>query len=160
MMVSVRCQIVSGRGKAGGHFERIGRKSASAWDHALSRYAESGFENPVHLDGEKCISFENGKRRLWPARMADRNVYVYRTRSQPDHIFEVVSDVRLRDALSEAEVENLELAIEPAFVVPLNGWQKFLWRKFWSGRETDYYNDDQYLRFAKKWLRRLRYGKR
>lgn len=117
-------------------------------------------KTPVHLDGEKCISFENGKRRLWPARMADRNVYVYRTRSQPDHIFEVVSDVRLRDALSEAEVENLELAIEPAFVVPLNGWQKFLWRKFWSGRETDYYNDDQYLRFAKKWLRRLRYGKR
>ena len=151
------CRAVAGRGKAGGYVE----SSADEIERLTGWAPFPGTLNlvarvPVKLDPARAKTFGGGHRLVWPARLNGIDVLVYRVKSLPDHVFEIVSPQRLRGVFDDAQLQDLTLVIDRSFIARTGWLESLAWRLVWKGRETLYYSDDRYERRARRIMRHFR----
>ena len=149
--------VVAGRGRASTRFQDhaedvrriLGYDPYPGTMNAISRF-------PLRLDWSEGKTFMAGKRYLWPARIGEHEVWIYRTIHMPDHVFELASQTRLRAALGLEGGGSGQLEIDQRLVSPLTPLEKTLWLVLWRGREHWYYRYDWCARFSKRLTRMLR----
>lgn len=144
--MTVTGRVVSGRGNATRH---IGRAAESL----LALTGRSMFpgslnlvlSRPLGLSAAHGVDFERG-RKIWPARIGDLDVWIYRWSTAPDTVIEILASERLRDALDLQGNERVAVTIPAEFVTRpgLAGYAG--WLVFWSGRAGWYYRYDLYMR--------------
>lgn len=110
---------------------------------------------PLRLDEAAGSRFDGGRRLLWPAMLDGVEVWLYRYRRAPLHVFEVVSTVRLRDALSLVDGQTVTIKIRDEGIGEISFFDKLVWSAFWLGRRKWYYSHDGYGLMTERWCIRL-----
>jgi len=101
---------------------------------------------PISFKSSQGHRFDNGRKCLWRAFIADVKipVYVYRWKGCPLHIIELISTEKLRERFKLVNGSKLCIDIDDAMVARLPFYRHFIWMILWRYRETYYYNNNKY----------------
>ncbi len=81
-----------------------------------------------------------------PVLVNETQCWVRRYPQCPLHIFEVVSDVRLRETLHLTDGDMIQLTISGTIVTPIDFIKRLLWVFVWYGREYWFYRFNWYAK--------------
>ena len=151
----VSARVIAGRGKAG----VLVQSYHSALKELLGSPIYPGSLNlcltaPVWLNPDRAKTFANN-RMLWPAKLCDTSIWVYRWPTAPLHVAEVFARERLRDTLMLTDGDLVNIQFEPQDVLPTPFWSQAFYQLLWSRRGEWYYTNDTYTEVA-QWLDPLR----
>ena len=137
--------VLSGRGKAREHLEA----EYDAFHEATGENLIPGSLNlilskPVLLNLKTALLVSNGTRLLWRAELVDQPVWIYRFPHAPLHVVEVLSSVRLRDALGLEDGDTVTLHVPQVDADALSLRRRLAWHFLWKGRGSWAYHKDWY----------------
>lgn len=149
--------VTSGRGIANSRISR----NANVVRDALGITIVEGSLNillrrPVLFAEETAIQmhFDKGRLRLdWPAKLNGIDVWINRWHAEPLHVVELLSATHLREHLSLADGDEIQLEVRKCDVRPVPTVGLLAWTLFWSGRKSWYYKRDSYFRRVHRWSR-------
>lgn len=148
-LVSYNASVVSGRGIARDHV-------AAEYNDFRQATGEELFlgslnlvlAEPVLLNRDTAVSTGDSGRLLWQARLQGMSVWVYRYANAPLHVAEILSPVKLRDALDLTDGDTVDIVLSKRDIVPLSRRRQAAWRLLWRGRgHWAYQRDWYYWRF-------------
>ena len=154
--MNVEGRVAPGRGVATGRVAEFARELCEIVGHELFPGSLNVVLNaPLRLDEAAGCRFDGGRRLLWPAMLDGAQVWLYRWRRAPLHVFEVVSTVRLRDALSLVDGQTVTIKIRDEGIGEVSFLDRLVWSAFWLGRRQWYYAHDRYGLMTERWCIRL-----
>lgn len=148
-------RVVSGRGNATGDLgdcandlEQITgtRLHPGSLNLVLSR--------PVRLDFNAAEAFADGFRFIWPARIGEHAVWIYRWLGAPLHALEVLSPQCLRRAFGVSDGDTVAVKLDPALIETLCVREQVAWAAAWAGRRAWCYTNDRYYMRTAGWCSR------
>lgn len=151
MAYAIKCTVLPGRGKGVRRVNRLDEKlrqklGAVPYPGTLNLVARE----PVRFARNKNSEYRIGRKYLYPAEIRGTKVWVYRWKNAPYHVFEIMSEHKLRDKLKLADHAECELVVRDGDVVSLNFLQRLFWNLFWKDREGDFYSNSRRARLGKK----------
>jgi len=151
---ALRGRVVSGRGVAS---KRLRHQS---WGDAVHRITcEPIFpgtlnvvlDQPLRLNQTVAQVFDdNSVRALWPARLNNMNVWVYRWGNAQLHQIEVIASVNLKRHFELGDGDPILIIFSPDQVGRTKLFERLAWRVLWQGRQAWCYSSGSYYRFASK----------
>lgn len=145
MRRSFRGTVLSGRGKARGHMNaEYDAFRASTGENLIPGSLNLVLSKPVYLNSKTAVLVSGGARLLWRAELLDLPVWIYRFPHAPLHVIEVLSSVRLRNALGLQDGDTAILYLSGDDIEALSPRQRLAWNLLWKGRESWYYRKDWY----------------
>ena len=147
-------KVTSGRGIARAH---IAQSSAEIESLTAGRPV-SGTLNlllrrPLLLSHGSALAFDHGRRFLWPARLNDYPIWLYRWQNAPVHVVECVSPVILREQLGLSDGDAVGISVRMADLEPMSVSAWLVWAALWWGRREWAYEceHDPHTRRATRW---------
>jgi len=150
-VVVIAGQVTAGRGKASGDLERFRPELVDLMGGPL--YPGSlnlVLHQPIELQNAFAFAFGEGTRLMWPARVNELPVWLYRWRGAPFHIVEVCAQFGLRHELDVTDGDEVRVTIAANFVRSLRFLPRIRWSLFWMGRKRLYYTSDSYVTFTRR----------
>ncbi len=150
--VERRGQVASGRGNAGPELHALRREVEAIVGEPIFPGSINLILNaPLRLRAGAARTFDDGKRMLWPATFNGIDVWVYRWRSCPLHIVEVVSAIHVRSYFQLADGDRVTLGLDAALIEGLRAVDRVIWAMLWLGRERWAYSAEPYFRRVENW---------
>jgi len=153
--VEVVGRVSSGRRKAtadiGRHLDQL---KAETGHDLIAGTLNLCLTRPVRLDPSSAIRFDKA-RMLWPARVADVDVWAYRWQGCKLHVLELVADRMLRSHLAVNDGDRVVVTVTPGLVTRLPALESAAWVVLWAGRESWYYSGEKYQARVRRWEKRL-----
>lgn len=144
--VLLRGRPIDGRGKAKTHVTEAFEEFKSVTGECLFPGSLNlVLDQPVLLDASAAKTCQNGERLLWPAKLLGKPVWLYRYPTMPLHVVEVLSSVKLRDALELVNDRDVELAVSKSLIRKLSVHRRIAWMQIWAGRRSWVYANDRYF---------------
>ncbi|MCG5533000.1 CTP-dependent riboflavin kinase [Halorhodospira sp. 9621] len=133
-------QVCAGRGLASQHLATAPQEL----EHWLGAPPVAGTLNlvtnrPYRLNTKTAKVFDEDHKMVWPARAGDSPVLVYRWPGCPLHVFELISPVRLRDALGLADGDRLQVHLPAGHLARVSASAWVVWALLWGLRTGRYY---------------------
>jgi hypothetical protein len=141
-----------------------GRGSAAPELHAL--YAELNaivreplypgsinlvLDRPLRMRASKAATFDRGRRMVWPATLNGIGVWLYRWRSCPLHVIEVLAPIHLRTRLLLRDGDGVTLGVSSSVVGRINVVERLIWAALWLGRGDWAYSVGTYFQHVEDW---------
>lgn len=149
--------VTAGRGMASGHIEAVLEElRALTGKDLFPGTLNLVFGSPLILSNEHAQRFDKDRRLLWPARIGDTDIWLYRWNSSPLHIVEILSEKRLRDHF---EIENggqLTITIDNLHTRKPSLYLRAVYGLIYYGRGNLYYTSKRYSWHAARVLRRCK----
>ena len=101
-------------------------------------------DRPVRLNEAAARFFDRSARMVWPARLNDMNVWVYRWKHSALHVVEVISSVNLRDRLGLKDGDRVTLTMHPGHIDRIGAVAAIVWGIVWFGRRDWCYTNNRY----------------
>lgn len=145
----VPAKVKSGRGKASSHVECMHGEI----EEKLNFNPYPGTMNlvssiPYLLNDSSSVKVASGERLFWPALINGFPVYVYRWKHAPLHVFEILSEVKIRDAISVEDEATVFLTIDETHIGKINFLPKVAWFVIWWKRCEWSYKKNSYYRLT------------
>jgi|GEM_PF-1697924 len=99
---------------------------------------------PVLFRNDTALTWDGGRRMLWPATCGDQRVWLYRWPTTPLHIVEIIAKTKLRDVLRIEDGDSLSFHVSPADIDTISWTSWFSWAALWGQRELWFYSRDDY----------------
>lgn len=144
-MTVIKGKLVSGRGAAKEHLRKNLKELATiTGENIYLGSLNLILSRPYRLNSHRAFKFDNGKRMLWQGWIKNKKVWLYRWRSAPLHVLEIISDTKLRREFSLQNLDLLSIEINNNAIDSLSIGDKLLHVLLWSGRKKWYYNKEWY----------------
>jgi Domain of unknown function DUF120 len=107
-------------------------------------------KHPLMLRNETGtrLSFDDLERRsIWRASLNGLDVWIYRWRSAPLHILEIICEVNLRKRFNLQDGDRVSLRINDRQIEKISRLSRFVWAAIWMGRPQRSYTNNEYLLF-------------
>jgi len=104
---------------------------------------------PIRLSNARATKFDGGRRLLWPAKVSNLDVWLYRWRTAPLHVVEILAPVHLRSHFGLDNDDSLTIRIHEDDVESIHFLSALVWRACWAGQRQRVYTDDDYLSRAR-----------
>lgn len=116
----------------------------------------------LNLDTRHAMTFDDGKRYLWPASVNGRRVWLYRWRGTPFHVVEILSENKLRDSLGLGDGDRIVINVREGYIDSMSVKCSLVSFLLWGlGRRGLYYHGTYADSHTLKAIRmRLRDGQR
>ncbi|MGH6683333.1 MAG: hypothetical protein ACRECA_05320 [Pseudolabrys sp.] len=101
-------------------------------------------DRPMRLNEAEAFFFDRNSRMVWPARLNDMNVWVYRWKHSALHVVEVLSSVNLRSCFDLKDGDRLTLTMLPGHIDRIGAVAAIVWAIVWFGRQDLCYTNDRY----------------
>jgi hypothetical protein len=101
------------------------------------------------------MTFDGGRRSLWPATVNGVDVWIYRWTSCPLHVVEIVSSVHLRLHLLLCDGDDVVLRVSNALVGSVGAADRLVWAVCWLGRRHWAYSRNAYFQRIEDMASRL-----
>ena len=155
-MIKMAGRVRSGRGTASASFadliieiERITREAIRPGTLNII------LDRPTRLNEAEASFFDRNSRMVWPARLNDVNVWVYRWKHSALHVVEVLSSVNLRDRLGLKDDDRVTLTMQAEHIDRIGAVAAIIWVIVWFGRRDWCYTNDRYYFAFHKFCRAL-----
>ena len=146
--ISLHGTVISRRGNAKAHISaEIDEFEAATNEKIIPGSLNVILSAPTLFSENTVRACSNGKRLLWPAKIRDKNVWIYRFPHAPLHVAEILSDEHLRSRFELKDGDQVHLEVSPDMRVPMSIRQWCAWQLIWRGRARwSYHNDLYYFR--------------
>lgn len=140
-------RFVEGRGKAKHSLKDAFKEIADRFEinifpGSLNLVAKT----PIFLKRSLCFYVSDDcERFFWKAKLNEKDVLIYRWKECPAHIFEIISELELKDEVQKKDNNILITDNESIYNNYSIFWEKLIWRLFWKYREASYYKDSGYF---------------
>jgi hypothetical protein len=104
---------------------------------------------PLRLSCESTLTFDSGRRFVWPARLNGVGVWLYRWPTAPLSVIEVLSPIHLRRRLDLTDGARVTIEIDEAHIEPIGVPALLGWTLLWFGRAALFYRSERYRRHAR-----------
>lgn len=151
MVRAIKCTLVPGRGKGQRRVGKLGedlreKLGITPYPGTLNLVSEE----PVRLVRDRNSRYRIGRKYLYPAEILGTKIWIYRWKNAPYHVFEIMSEHRLREKLKLEDHHEYELLVSEDHIAPMNFLQRLFWNLFWKNKENDFYSDSRKARLGKK----------
>ena len=109
--------------------------------------------HPVQLSLAEALPFDEQRRLVWRARIRGMPVWIYRWRSAPLHVLEILAATHLRSELGLRDGDELTVEIDAEIMTRIRLPARLAWSLFWYGRQDWYYKHRRYSRTAERWCK-------
>jgi len=150
--LSLTGTILSGRGSASSHISHSSIEIKQLTGETVFTGSLNVILNqPILLSDATSLKFDKNQRLLWPARLCNIPVWIYRWQHAPLHVLEILSSINLRDRLSLRDGATVIIDIEETYTAPISLLGRVTWTCIWWGRPSWCYKRDRYYAKVKKW---------
>src|SRR5579862_8559459 len=138
VQIGVVGQVVSGRGMGTSRVLRYREELQAIIKQPLYPGTLNILLNqPLRLLDNSGSVFDLEGGMVWPAMLGGMDVWIYRWRTCPLHIVEVISSVCLRERFNLKDGDDVTLALSGAQVGAIETLGRFAWAALWIGRRND-----------------------
>ncbi len=149
-MVGLRATVTGGRGKSKGTL--AARVGAIATFAPLARALDLGtlnlvLDRPVLFRPDQSMwSGHDTNFRVYPARLADAEVFILRWKRCRGHVLEIISDSPLRQKLALQDGDSVVITVDGQHLSKnqASWWQSLIFLLVWKKRELWYYKSNSY----------------
>ena len=156
-LMEITGKIISGRGKANKNkrvFEIIAYLNVTYKIALVSGTLNLVTSKPYWLREDKAIFKSNDNKALvWDCELNGNCCFIYRLVSMPAHVYEIISDIRLRDKYHLKDNDNVIINIPNEYIAIPNYSRVLYWHLFWKYREIHYYKSNYYVILLNKLFR-------
>jgi CTP-dependent riboflavin kinase len=153
--VCLRGRVAAGNGKSSFHVERHAELIREALGASMVRGSLNIIlKHPVMLKNgtARVTCYGNEKPHFyWPGRLNGTEVWLYRWRSAPLHVVELLATVRLRTHLNLSDGDEVEVEARARDIGRISGLGRLTWMLLWSGRKNGTYANQRYYFPAQRW---------
>lgn len=89
---------------------------------------------------------------VFQAKINGHPCHIFRFPKCPDHIFEILADIKLSDFLPVFKGGEVNIKIDKKYLKKNTKFSCLFWLLFWSGRRNAYYNGNLYPFFVGKYI--------
>lgn len=144
-MIKIAGRVRSGRGTASAQFAGLMIKLERITHEAICPGTLNIIlDRPMRLNEAEASFFDRNLRMVWPARLNDMNVWVYRWRHSALHVVEVLASVNLRDRFGLKDGDRVTLTMLPGNIGRVGAVAAIVWAAVWLGRRDLCYTNDRY----------------
>lgn len=145
-------QVRPGRGIAASQVRENAKELASVTgENLIEGSLNIILKRPLMFINKNSIKFNHGQSLLWPASLNGIRVWLYRWSVAPPHVVELLSTVRLREALALNDDDKVIIEMQMADVGSISRAGKLVWNLCWLGRQNWYYTSDSYYSYIEGW---------
>lgn len=144
-MIKIAGRVRSGRGLASAQFAGLMVELETITHEAMyPGTLNIVLARPMRLNEAEAGFFDRNARMIWPARLNDMNVWVYRWKHSALHVVEVLSSVNLRGHFGFRTGDRVTLTMQPGHIDRIGAVAAIVWAIVWFGRRDWCYTNDRY----------------